>query len=122
MMSRCYRPKDARYSSYGGRGIRVCERWRLSVAAFTEDMGVAPKGMTLDRIDNDGDYTPENCRWASPAQQRENRRDSVRFDVGGKKITAKALSEAIGVQVSTIYWRRRAGWTFGEIVAGKRAT
>lgn len=73
MVGRCTRPTHARYSDYGGRGITVCERW-LDFANFYADMGDRPKDRSLDRINNDGPYASENCRWATASEQRRNRR------------------------------------------------
>lgn len=74
MKKRCYSPNSSAYPFYGGRGISVCDAWRNDFAAFVRDMGPRPDGTTLDRVDTDGDYSPENCRWADWSTQMKNRR------------------------------------------------
>lgn len=76
MRSRCNNPKVNNYHNYGGRGIKVCKEWQESFVTFIKDMGERPRGYTLDRIDNDGNYCRENCKWSTKKEQALNRRKS----------------------------------------------
>jgi hypothetical protein len=89
MKERCYNPKNSRFKDYGGRGIKVCERW-MDSSRFFADMGERPNGTTLDRIDVNGNYEPGNCRWQTPWQQSNNRRNSRKYTISGE---SKTLSE-----------------------------
>lgn len=108
MVARCHAPGDPAFARYGGRGIAVCERWRISFQSFLDDMsGDARKGLELDRIDNDGPYAPNNCRWATHTENQQNTRKSRRVTAFGETLTLRAWSRRIGVHHSTI--ARRLG-------------
>jgi len=94
MKVRCCNTAAKKYPLYGGRGITICERWLHSFENFLTDMGERPAGLSLDRIDSDGNYTPENCRWADPKAQNVNRR-SVRL-VDGLSLNDFARRENVG--------------------------
>lgn len=96
------------FARYGGRGILVCPQWN-TFWAFLRDMGERPEGMTLDRIDNDGPYSPENCRWATPQQQARNRRDNVLIELGGRMVTVSEAVVLTGTPRETLEYRMRIG-------------
>jgi hypothetical protein len=109
MKRRCLEPKHDEYKNYGGRGIKVCERW-LSFKNFLADMGVPPEGRTLDRIDNDGDYTPENCRWATTQEQRSNTRANRLLTFRGKTQPLFVWAKETGIQYTVLKARFYNGW------------
>lgn len=115
MIHRCYSPHNDHYALYGGRGIKVCDRWRESFDAFLEDMGPRPADKTsLDRIDNNGDYTPENCMWSTMRQQSRNRRTNVFLTFQGRTMCLIDWAREHGIHRMTLYSRLKAGWPLKE--------
>jgi len=111
MRNRCYKPVTDRYPQYGGRGIKVCDRWHL-FENFYADMGDVPEGMSIDRIDVDGDYCPENCRWATSMEQGANKTNTLYVTLHGKEYLFGDLIKAAGLKHSTAHARLyRYGWT-----------
>ncbi len=112
---RCRTPTCPGYENYGGRGIRFCERWQ-DFENFLADMGPCPPKLTLDRIDNDGNYEPGNCRWASRKGQANNRRTSQWFTYKGEKRTASEWCERLKMNKASFWSRIRLGWSIDRIV------
>lgn len=96
MRQRCLNGKHPRYADYGGRGIVICDRWN-DFAAFAQDMGEAQEGMTLDRIDVNGPYAPENCRWVDYKAQMRNKRNNVWVDVQGQRMVREDARKLLGI-------------------------
>ena len=106
MRQRCTNPKDKPYHRYGGRGITVCDRWQ-TFTNFLEDMGHPPAGASIDRINNDGNYEPGNCRWATPYVQNHNRSDNHWVILDGDRVTVRDAAEYLDVWETTLGYRIR---------------
>lgn len=105
ILARCATPSHRSYANYGGRGIGVCERW-LDFENFFQDMGHRPSEKhSLDRIDNDGNYCPENCRWAEPKEQQRNKRNTRFVHYNGRTIPIQQACEEAGILSATVYSR-----------------
>ncbi len=112
MKRRCYNSRDPDYPNYGGRGICVCDQWRHSFPSFLADMGPKPsRRHSVDRIDNNGPYAPKNCRWATPIQQRRNRRDTPVIVLHGETLILHELRRCLRIPRSTFYNRLKRGWS-----------
>jgi hypothetical protein len=104
MRYRCSNPNEPTYPYYGGRGIQVCERWQ-QFPAFFEDMGKCPPGHSIDRIDNNGNYEPGNCRWATRREQMNNTRRVYFIEWQGRRQSVSQWSRELGIAHSTVKWR-----------------
>ncbi len=102
---RCFNPRYQSFKDYGARGITMCERWRNDFSEFLRDMGPCPDGLTLERINNNGNYEPGNCEWASYTDQGRNRRNTIRITHEGRTLTLMEWSEITGVSPSLIRQR-----------------
>lgn len=112
MKQRCQNPKYHGYARYGGRGIFVCERWQ-EFDAFYADMGDAPQGMSLGRINNDGPYSPENCRWETPTQQVRNRSVTAKIS----DVPIAELAEKYGIPAKRLRERLKSGWPLDKALS-----
>jgi hypothetical protein len=124
MIQRCENTKSRNYPKYGARGITVCQRWRgeQGFQAFMADMGPRPSANhSIDRKDNNGNYEPGNCSWATRVQQARNKRTSVVLTVEGQSGTVAEWAERMGIGRSTIKERLRRGWS-PERALSKTAT
>lgn len=122
MISRCYCPTASHFSHYGARGITVCERWLNSFKAFYEDMGPRPTPQhTLERLDNDGPYSPENCVWATKRAQAQNRRSNIYLTFDGKTMCVSEWARVLGTGVQTLFNRLRHGWPVEKALSTRPA-
>lgn len=109
--------RDQKY--YGGKGIKVCDRWKNSFENFLEDMGERPDGYSLDRIDPDGDYTPENCRWASAKKQANNRTNNRIVEFNNERKTLSEWADSVGLKYTTLRARLSNGWGIEKALTTK---
>lgn len=109
LKGRCTNPNLPGYKDYGGRGISVCERWQ-KFENFYADMGEKPSGMTLERKDNNGNYEPDNCKWATQAEQSINKRNNRMVTFNGETMCLRDWAQRIGLDSSTLHARLSHGW------------
>lgn len=110
-------PNNPRYPHYGARGITMCERWKNSYEAFLEDMGRCPDRHQLERINNDGNYEPSNCKWATKVQQMNNMRTNFRVTHDGRTQTVAQWAREFGMSDNVLRGRLHLGWSFTEAVS-----
>lgn len=113
---RCYNQHDRCFKHYGGRGIVMCPSWLNSFENFLSDMGERPRGLTIDRIDNDGPYSPDNCRWIERWKQNRNQRSNRKIKVGEVTKLLCEWAEDLGCHLNTILSRLRMGWSERDAV------
>lgn len=121
MKTRCNNPNDIGYNLYGGRGIKVCDEWSQDFMAFYQwatENGYTDK-MTIDRIDADGNYCPENCRWTTQKAQQNNRRNNHIIAFNGETRTVTEWAEITNIKSTTIYNRLKRGWTIEKALTTK---
>jgi hypothetical protein len=116
MKARCLDPLHKHYQHYGKRGITICHQWH-KFENFLVDMGEKPPGKSIDRIDNDGPYSPENCRWATPKEQARNRRNNRLLHLNGEAKTAPEWAETLSIPVATIRDRLENGKTDAQALS-----
>ena len=110
MKERCLNPNNKKYKDYGARGIMVCAEWRESYENFVRDMGHRPVGCSIERIDNNGNYEPDNCRWATPTEQSSNRRSNIWIEWNGEKMILGKAIKLSGLPRKAVEHRLRRGW------------
>lgn len=115
MISRCTDDRNSAFKNYGGRGISVCERWLNSFDDFAADMGPRPPRHSIERRDNDGNYEPGNCRWATASEQARNKRNSRFVEIHGVRYHVAELAEKHGVDMRTIFYRAAQGWPAEQV-------
>ena len=119
MKDRCHNPKFKQFKDYGGRGISICEQWLIPKQGFKNfisDMGDRPTGYTLDRINNNSGYSPENCRWASRKQQQRNQTVTRKVTIDGTEYIAADLADLADLKTDTIVDRANRGLSYDDVI------
>ena len=117
MISRCTYPTNISYKNYGGRGITVCNRWMDSFKNFYHDMGDVPRNMTLERVDNNKNYNPDNCKWATDKEQANNRRSNNILSYNGRSMNISQWAIVLNIKRKTLSWRIHNGWSIQRAFA-----
>ncbi len=110
MIQRCLNPLNKSYADYGGRGITICERW-MKFENFLEDMGEQPKGLQIDRTDNNKGYCKSNCRWVTRKEQMRNRRNNILITHKGEEKCLSGWAEKLDINYTTLCKRLKLGWS-----------
>lgn len=120
MISRCEKLSDAARKNYGGRGIKVCARWRYSFATFIQDMGPRPSKLhSVERKDTNGDYEPKNCYWATMKQQQNNRRNNRKLTHNGRTMTVSQWADELGISQYALHERMKRGMSIEQALTFK---
>lgn len=116
LKGRCLQHNDKSFKRYGGRGIKVCDRWLESYSNFLKDMGRCPKGYSIERVNNNGDYSPDNCIWLPLSLQAKNTSKNIVLTAYGKTMILKDWAENLGVSYGAIKWHLNKGKAMHEVV------
>lgn len=122
MIKRCLDPNSIGYENYGGRGITVNPEWLETFDNFYRDMGPKPTPEhSIERKDSDGNYVPDNCRWATAAEQGNNKRNCIYFELDGESLTLPVIARKLSLNYSRLYWHTNRGLSLEEAVSRVRA-
>ena len=114
--NRCLVTTNPKFSRYGGRGIKICKRW-MDFKNFLADMGVKPTPQhSIERINNNGNYSPKNCKWATTAEQSRNRRSNIWLEFKGEKMICADWAKRVGINYATLKYRIKAGWSAEKVL------
>lgn len=117
MVNRCHSPNHISYKNYGAKGVRVCDRWLNSFESFIEDMGVPNPNDSIDRINNNLGYHPDNCRWVGKEKQNRNKSNNIKLTFSGRTMNMADWAREINIGISTLYARYKAGWSDDRIIS-----